>query len=165
MDAWAYQANRNIKKNNRKAELEGRNLEEEKVFSDAPAGSNGNVPLELPVVKKHHNHPFLKVNLRASEGDSGEDSEKEEDGKFGSIVSSLKKRKQQRKEQQDLRKKGKGQNSGGDDGHQFELQAAAANCQIAATESKNMIEFLRLAQDSAVWSQTEMREMFVLAKK
>ena len=32
MHAWAYHANCNIKKNNRKAELEGRDLEEEKVF-------------------------------------------------------------------------------------------------------------------------------------
>ena len=45
------------------------------------------------------------------------------------------------------------------------MQAAAANREIAAAESKNMIEFLRLAQDSSVVSEGEMREMFVSARK
>ena len=163
MHAWAYRANRNIKKNNRKAELEGREGEEEKISDDAPTGSITNVPLELPIVKKYHDHPFLQINLRASEDGSGEDSEKEEDGKFRSVVSSLKKRRQQRKDQKEGDKKSKG-GIANDDSHKFEMQAAAANRQIAATESKNMIEFLRLAQESTVWTQGEMKDMFLSAK-
>ena len=73
--AWAWWANKAIKTGNRKAELEGREIEPEKLFSEAPGGSNLNIPLELPIVKKHHDHPFLQANLRALEDDS--DSEKE----------------------------------------------------------------------------------------
>ena len=165
MHAWAYSANQNIKKNNRKAELEGREPEVEKIFSDAPVGSITNAPLELPVMKKYHDHAFLRVNLRASEDNSGDESEKEEDGKFSSVVSSLKKRKQQRKEQKEMDSKKKTAVEGGGEARKFELQAAASNRQITATESKNMIEFLHLAQDSTVWSQNEMQEMFVSAKR
>ena len=86
MHAWAWRANKTIKTCNRKAELEGRELEPEKMYSEAPEGSNLNIPFELPVVKKHHDHPFLQVNIRAL--DDGTDSEKEEDGNFISVVSS-----------------------------------------------------------------------------
>lgn len=92
MHAWAYRANKSIKTNNRKAELEGRAIEEEKVYTDAPVGTITNIPLELSILKKHHAHPFLKVNLRALE--DGSDSEKEVDAHFVSVVSLLKKRRQ-----------------------------------------------------------------------
>ena len=164
MHAWAFCANRVIKKSNRKAELEGSEVEAEKTYTDAPAGSNGNVPLELPIVKKYHDHPFLQVNLRVSE-DPDDDSEKEEDGKFASIVSSLKKRKEQRKEQKEYDKRTRNANGGCEETRRFDMQADAANRQIKATESKNMIEFLRLAQESSVWTQDEMKDMFVSAKE
>ena len=128
MYAWAYHAIRNVKKNNMKAELEGREPDKEKVSSDAPPGSNTNILYEIPVVKKHHDHPFPTVNLRASEDNSGEDSEKEDNGDFRSIVASMKSRKKQRKEQQELDRK-KGLNKGGDERtRHFDMQAATANC-------------------------------------
>ena len=39
------------KKNNRKAELEGREVEMEKNVVKAPSGLNMNIPLELPIIK------------------------------------------------------------------------------------------------------------------
>ena len=166
MHAWAHRANKNIKKNNRKAELEGREVEEEKLYTDAPLGCTSNIQLELPVVKKYHDHVFLQVNQRGSE-ELGTDSENEEDGRFQSIVSSLKKRKVQRKEQKEYDKKRRGPssgNSGGGGDEKFEMQAAAANRQIAVAESKNMIEFLQMAQQSSMWEQDELKEMFVTAR-
>ena len=76
MHAWAHRANKNIKKLNRKAELEGREIEMEKAYTEAPVGSTANVQLELPVVKKYYDHVFLKVNQRAAE-EFDSDSEKE----------------------------------------------------------------------------------------
>ena len=162
MHAWAWRANKTIKTGNRKAEMEGRELDPEKLYTEAPEGSNLNIPLELPIVKKYHDHPFLQVNIRAL--DDGTDSEKEEDGKFTSVVSSLKKRKQQRREQKDFDKKARSANSNGSGDEKFEMQAAAANRQIAVAEGKNMIEFLRIAQDSSVWDSSELKDMFVSAK-
>ena len=157
--AWAFRHNRNVKKNNRKARLEGREEEEEKVYTDAPPGSTTNIPLELPVVKKHYDHPFLKVNLRAA--DDEDDSEKEEDGRFQGIVSSLTKRKQQRKEHCTYDKKARGD----DTDKKLYLQAQAANRHLAISESKNMIDFLHLVKDSDILDQNEMKGMFLTAKK
>ena len=95
--------------------------------------------------------------------EEGSDSKKEEDGNYSSVVSSLKKRKQQRKEQKDFDKKAWSGNGGGND-EKFEMQAAAANRQIAVTEGKNMIEFLRIAQESSVWDRSELKDMFLSAK-
>ena len=91
MHAWVWRASKTIKTGNRKAELEGHNVEPENLYSKAPQCSNLNIPLELPTVKEHHHHPFLQVNLRALEG--GTDSEKEEDDHFSSVILLLKKRK------------------------------------------------------------------------
>ena len=124
-----------------------------------------NIPLELPIIKKYHDHPFLQINLRAAEGNPDDDSEKEEEGKFTSIVSSLKKRKEQRKEQKEYEKKARGTKGSIDETRRFEMQAAAANRQIKATESKNMIKFLRLAHEVSMLSQDEMKEMFQSAKR
>ena len=44
------------------------------------------------------------------------------------------------------------------------MQAAAANRQIAVAESKNMIEFLQMAQTSSMWEQDELKQMFVTAR-
>ena len=153
------------KKNNRRAELEGREVETEKNVAEAPSGSNMNIPLELPIIKKYHDHPFLQINLRAAGGNPDDDSEKEEEGKFTSIVSSLKKRKEQRKEQKEYEKKARGTKGSIDETRRFEMQAAAANRQIKATESKNMIEFLRLAHEVSMLSRDEMKEMFLSAKR
>ena len=153
------------KKNNRRAELEGREVETEKNVAEAPSGSNMNIPLELPIIKKYHDHPFLQINLRAAGGNPDDDSEKEEEGKFTSIVSSLKKRKEQRKEQKEYKKKARGTKGSIDETRRFEMQAAAANRQIKATESKNMIEFLRLAHEVSMLSRDEMKEMFLSAKR
>ena len=157
--AWAFRHNRNVKKNNRKARLEGREEEEEKVYTDAPPGSTTNIPLKLPVVKKHYDHPFLKVNLCAA--DDEDDSEKEEDGRFQGIVSSLTKRKQQRKEHCTYDKKARGD----DTDKKLYLQAQAANRHLAILESKNMIDFLHLVKDSDILDQNEMKGMFLTAKK
>ena len=106
---------------------------------------------------------FLQVNQRAAE-EGTDDSEKEEDGGFSNIVSSLKKQKEQRKEQKDYDKKRRGGNSDGGDDERFVLQAAAANRQIAVAESKNMIEFLQMAQGASVWDEGEMKEIFRTAR-
>ena len=49
------------------------------------------------------------------------DSEKEEDGHFASIVSSLKKRKEKRKDQKECDKKRRGTRSGGVDEEKLKL--------------------------------------------
>ena len=67
MHAWACRSNKNIKKNNMKAELEGNETESEKARTEAPTGSIANVQPELPVVKKCHDHVFLQANQRAAE--------------------------------------------------------------------------------------------------
>ena len=104
----------------------------------------------------------MKVNQRAAE-EFDSDSEKEEGG-FTTIVSSLKKRKEQRKEQKEYDKKRRGAKSGGVDDEKFVLQAAAANRQIAVAESKNMIEFLQIAQGASVYDQDELKDMFSKAR-
>ena len=47
----------------------------------------------------------------------------------------------------------------------FKMQAAAAHRQLQATESKNMIEFLKIAQDSSFLTQEEKKEIFISAKE
>ena len=93
MHTWACRANENIKNNNRKTELEGNEIESEKVHAETLPGSIAIIQLELPIVKKHHDHVFLQANQRVAEED-GMGSDKEEDVRFTSIVSSLKKRKE-----------------------------------------------------------------------
>ena len=121
MHAWACRANMNIKKKNRKAEMEGTEIEPEKMCTEAPPGSTANAQLELPIVKKHHGHAFLQASQRAAENDAPE-SDNEEDGRFTSIASSLKKRKAQRKEQKDRGKKRRGTSSGGGDQVRINMQ-------------------------------------------
>ena len=79
-------------------------------------------------------------------------------------MSSLKKRKEQRKEQKESDKKRRGLSSAGGGDEKFEMQAAAANCQITVAESKNMIEFLQMAQTLSMWEQDELKQMFVAAR-
>ena len=47
----------------------------------------------------------------------------------------------------------------------FNAKKKAANRQIAASEAKNMIELLRLAQDSNIYSAAEMKTKFQAAEK
>ena len=68
MHAWAHRANKNIKKLNRKAELEGREIEMEKAYTEAPVGSTANVQLELPVVKKYYDHVFFEGQSACGRG-------------------------------------------------------------------------------------------------
>ena len=113
----------------------------------APNSSIANFPLELLIVKKYHDHPFLQVNQRASK--ENYDSNKERDGRFTGVLLSLK----ERNEQKEYDKKRRTTNSTIGEDDTFKLQAATSNCQIAVAESKNMIEFLRMAQGSSVWDK------------
>ena len=69
----------------------------------------------------------------------------------------------QRKEQKDVDKKARSGNGGGTD-EKFEMQAAAANCQIAVAEGKNMIDFLQISQELSVWDRSDLKDTFLSAK-
>ena len=90
---WDYRASNNIKKSIRKDKLEGGEIEPEKVFIDSTSALRANVQLKLLVVKKHHDHVFLQVNQYTCE-EIDSVSAKEEDVRYDSIVSSLKKMKE-----------------------------------------------------------------------
>ena len=73
---------------------------------------------------------------------------------YSSVTSTLKTRKGQSKK----RKAESNLNN-------FDLQAAAANQQIATQKNKNMIDFLRLMQEPKVYSKNEMKEKFSNVEK
>ena len=148
MHAWVHRANNNVKKFRRKAELEGSEIEK-KSYADALPGSTAKVQLELLVTNKLHDFVFLQVNQLVDE-EINSDSDEEEDSRFISIVSSLKKRKDQRKEQKECDKKRRGAISGGADREIFKFQVVSANCQIAVAKIKSMIDFLQMAKGSSV---------------
>ena len=87
-----------------------------------------------------------------------------DDAKFTSTVATLKNRKQQRKTVEEARMK-KRKVTNDSSNHQFNLQAAAANRQLASLENKNIIDFLRLAQESKVYNEDELRTKFREAEK
>ena len=162
MHVWAYRANRSIKATNKKKIAEGNNdLLEEKCFSDAPEGTTGNVMLELPILKKYWEHPYLQVNTRENGDENEMNGINEEGTAYSSVTSLLKSRKQQRKKKDFANKKTK---TAGELDH-FRMQAAAANRKIAAEENKNVIAFLRLIQESNVYSSDELEEKFKVAEK
>ena len=78
------------------------------------------------------------------------------------MTPSLKNRKQQRSDNEKGRKKS---NLNEPPTNQFHVQAAAANRQISTEENKNMIDFLRLMQESNVYTVDEMRNKFIRAEK
>ena len=107
-------------------------------------------------------HAYLQVNTREN-GDEVEVNLVEDvSTSFSSVTLSLKSRKQQWKENYKTRSKKMKKDT---ISNQFVLQAAAANRQIATQENKNMIDFLRLMQESTVYSQDEMKEKFLHAEK
>ena len=70
MHVWEHRTDGTIKKNNKKFLASGEtNTEDEKVCTDTPEGSIGNVMLELPILKRYHDHPFLKINIRNNDDD------------------------------------------------------------------------------------------------
>ena len=90
--------------------------------------------LELPILKKYHEHPFLRVNTRESGEVEQEPNKNTEDGRYKSITSKLKTRKEQRKAlAEEKKKRTKTEANSKGTGH-FEMQAAAANRQIATVE-------------------------------
>ena len=97
--AWAFRANRSIKASNKKiAKQGGDNFAAEKTWEEAPEGTTGNVPLELPILKKYHDHPLLQVNQR-ERGDETTDQVGQEGEGHAGITSTLTKRKEQRKKE------------------------------------------------------------------
>ena len=44
------------------------------------------------------------------------------------------------------------------------MQAAAANCQIAVAEGKNMVELLIITQELSVCDQSELKDMSMIAE-
>ena len=140
--------------------MDGRNnFQEEKTWQEAPVGTTGNVMLELPILKRYYEHPYLKVNTRKR----GTDDETNSEGStYSSVTSPLKNRKQQRAENEKGHKRNKPEQP---PANQFDVQAAAANRQIATEENRNMIDFLRLMQESNVYTSEEMKTKFIRAEK
>ena len=98
MHVWAYRANRTIIKNNKKLLASGEtNTEDEKIWTDAPEGSIGNIMLELPILKRYHDHPFLKINIRNNGDEEEINLQSSDNSPYNSVVSSLKSHKEQRK--------------------------------------------------------------------
>ena len=60
-------------------------------------------------------------------------------------------------------KKTRSANSVGSEEKKFEMQAAAANCQIAVAEDKNMIEFLKNSQELKACDSSDLNDMFLNA--
>lgn len=54
-------------------------------------------------------------------------------------------------------KKARSENGGGSEEILFEMQTVAANCQIAVAEGKNMIEFLKIAQELKACDSSELK--------
>ena len=115
--------------------------------------------LEIPIFKMYYEHPIFSANQR----NRGDEEEVDSEGGEGytSIVSGMKRRREQRKNEANYQKR-KGKTSEDD---QFLMRAQSANRHIAAAESKNMIEFLRLSQASGIYSEDEMKNMFSIAKE
>ena len=68
-----------------------------KIWTDAPEGSIGNIMLELPILKRYHDHPFLKINIRNNGDEEEINLQSPDNSPYNSVVSSLKSRKEQRK--------------------------------------------------------------------
>ena len=107
-------------------------------------------------------HAYLQVNTREN-GDEVEVNLVEDVSTlFSSVTLSLKSRKQQRKGND---KTGSKKMKTDTSSNHFVFQAEAANRQIATQEKKNMIDLLRLMQESTVYSHDEMKEKFLHAEK
>ena len=92
MHVWAYRANRTIKNQNKKKHVNTRDdLQEEETWQKAPVGTTGNVMLELVILKRYYEHPYLKVNTRKR---GTEDETNSEGSTYSSVTSPLKNRKQ-----------------------------------------------------------------------
>ena len=85
MHVWAYRANRTINKQNKKKHVDRRdNLQEEETWQKAPVGTTGNVMLELVILKRYYEHPYLKVNTRKRGTEDESNSEGSASLKIGS---------------------------------------------------------------------------------
>ena len=117
--------------------------------------------MEFPLLKKYHDHPLLQVNQRERGNETTDQVGQEGEG-YSGITSTLTKRKEQRKKEKAAVAKKKDKDS--PDEVRFKAQKKSANRQIAASEAKNMIELLRLAQESNIYSGQELRAKFQLAE-
>ena len=98
--AWAYRANRGIKASNKRiANQGGDTFAAEKTWEEAPEGNSNNAMLELPILKKYHDHPFLQVNTR----EKGDETVEEGGEGCAGITSTLVNRKNQRKKEKQAR--------------------------------------------------------------
>ena len=116
----------------------------------------------MPILKKYHDHRLFQVNARSADEDDDTDIE------FKSVINGVKRRKEQRsqmKKEEKKRKEKKKANQMLSEDKRFAMQAASANRQIAVAESKAKIDFLRLMQESKVYTPVELKKELDAAKE